>query len=87
MFTVSYWRFKNDAHELIDSHHNISHLILGNQPVTIQVIHAEGPVQLLVQRPMQQGGEGHQHVLRQVERILIYKPEVNFSYSKADGSS
>ena len=67
MFT--YWWFKNDAHEFIDSDHNIPHLILSNQSVTIQVIHPEGPEQLLVQRPVQQGGHGHQHVLGSSSKV------------------
>jgi hypothetical protein len=60
---LSYRRFDNDAHELIHRHYHIPHLILSDHPITVQVVHAEGPVQLLMQRPVQQGGEGDQHVL------------------------
>ena len=60
-----YRRLKNNPHELINSHHHIPHLCLGDHTVTVQVVHTEGPHQLLVQRPVQERGQGHQHVLQQ----------------------
>ena len=67
----TYRRCELNPHELRNSHHHISHFCLGDLSVTIEVIHTECPVELLIEGAVQQGGEGHQHVLEQGKHLSV----------------
>ena len=53
-----------DAQELVHSHHHGRHLLLGDGSVPVEVVQSEGPAEFLLQGAVQEGGEGHQHVLQ-----------------------
>ena len=53
-----------DAEQLVHGDHDVGHLGLGDGAVTVEVVQAEGPAELLVEGAVQQRGQGHQHVLR-----------------------
>ena len=55
------------SQQLIDGHHHDGHLVLGDGPVVVEVVQAEGPAELLLQRAVEEGGEGDQHVLQETK--------------------
>ena len=60
-----------DAEQLVHGDHHVGHLGLGDGAVTVEVVQAEGPAELLVEGAVQQRGQGHQHVLR-VNQVAEY---------------
>ena len=56
-----------DAEQLVHGDHHVGHLGLGDSAVTVEVVQAEGPAELLLQRAVEEGGEGDQHVLQETK--------------------
>ena len=64
-----------NSHELMNRHHDIEHLLLGDVAVSIQVIQGECPLKLLVGRPTKKGRKTHQHVLKNIYRLCVMGSE------------